>query len=278
LCHAKESFLRRNFNSSTLVRLLEAWSSAAGDPSRQDLAERLSGWVGVFDAVTLHAAHQSIGSAGQGRPEGAPATVKAASPATVAVTAAAALEAQLQQVRAVLTRAVTMTDAEPAPVMRGRLASMTAVAPAAEAAPVAEAPAEFAPYRKRYLDHQRNMELMIEPLREHARETLTKASPRLAQLAALDAVWEPMLAGREQRLLAGIPGLMHRRFEQLRKAQIPIQAPAPHDAAGRPRAPGGWLEGFGQDMRAIALAELDVRLQPVIGLTEAFSSEVRKYQ
>jgi len=250
--------LRRNFNSSTLVRLLDEWSAREADRPRQDLAERLSAWVGVFDAVTLHAAHQSIGTAVGARAPAAPV--------------AKALDAQLQQVRAVLTRAVSAPEPGPEPVSRGRLATMTATVAPADAVPAEEEPADFAPFRKRYLDHQRNMELMIEPLRAHARDTLTKASPRLARLATLDAVWEPMLAGREQRLLAGIPGLMQRRFERLRKTQAALEAPAQW------RQPGGWLDGFGHDMRAIALAELDVRLQPVMGLTEAFSSEVEKYQ
>ncbi|MDB5896008.1 MAG: hypothetical protein JWQ88_3539, partial [Rhodoferax sp.] len=249
------------------------WSGSESERPRQDLAERLSAWVGVFDAVTLHATHQSIGAAGSVRAPAPPASPSVpAVPSVPSVSLAKALDAQLQQVRAVLTRAMSAPDPGPEPVSRGRLATMTAAVVPAEAVAAVEEPADFAPYRKRYLDHQRNMELMIEPLREHARETLTKASPRLAQLATLDAVWEPMLAGREQRLLAGIPGLMQRRFERLRKTHATVEAPAQW------RQPGGWLDGFGQDMRAIALAELDVRLQPVMGLTEAFSSEVEKYQ
>ncbi|MDB5895961.1 MAG: hypothetical protein JWQ88_3492, partial [Rhodoferax sp.] len=92
--HAKESDLRRNFNSSTLVRLLDEWSGSESERPRQDLAERLSAWVGVFDAVTLHATHQSIGAAGSVR-----ASAPSPSPSVPSAPLAKALDAQLQQVR-----------------------------------------------------------------------------------------------------------------------------------------------------------------------------------
>jgi hypothetical protein len=43
------------------------------------------------------------------------------------------------------------------------------------------------------------MAARIEGLREQVRQTLTMASPRLAQLAALDAVLEQTLGAREQK-------------------------------------------------------------------------------
>ena len=43
------------------------------------------------------------------------------------------------------------------------------------------------------------------------------------------------------------------------------------------RRPGGGLDVFGKEMQEVLLAELEVRLQPVVGLIEAFSNEVKKH-
>jgi len=249
--------LRRNFSSSRLVRLLGDTASGELEAPGQDFAERLSQWVGVFDAVKLHAAHQSMPALAEEK----------MSPALAA--RALAVEAQFHQVRGVLVKAITANEADAAIGKRARN-------PRSEAdvalEPVPETEADFAPYRQRYLDQQRNMELMIGPLRAHVRETLSDSSPGLRQLASLDAVWEQMLEAREQRLLLTLPVLLKGRFERLRKAHQSQQEPALW------RQPGGWLDGFGKELQEILLAELDVRLEPVKGLMEAFSNKVKKYQ
>ena len=101
---------------------------------------------------------------------------------------------------------------------------------------------------------------MIAPLRDHVRQTLSRISPKLRQLAALDAVLEQLLAPRAQLLLPEVASLMERRFEHL----------AQSDAAG-------WPEAFAKDWRLALLAELDLRLEPVAGLIEALNKEL-KYQ
>ena len=53
-------FLRKDLSRSSLVRLLGEWAPVEAQASRQDIAQRLSQWLGVSDAITLHAAHQSI--------------------------------------------------------------------------------------------------------------------------------------------------------------------------------------------------------------------------
>jgi hypothetical protein len=42
--------------------------------------------------------------------------------------------------------------------------------------------------------------------------------------------------------------------------------------------PGGWLAGFRKELQDALLAELDVRLQPTVGLIEAFSNEATRYK
>lgn len=234
--------MRRNFSSSRLVRLLGEAAGIEVETPRQDFAERLSLWLDAFDAIQLQAAQQ-------------PARMPARPQASRADAARLrALEAEFHRMRQALVKAL---DANDAPRAAGKPAAPLAAAQASEATQ-----ADYGPFRQRYLDRQRQMELRIGPFRAHVRQTLAAASPGLRQLALLDAAFEETLGGREQRLLSSVPALLERRFEQLRQAQ-----PAAH-----------WLQAFGQEWHEVLLAEMQVRLQPVAGLIEAFSNEVKKYQ
>ncbi len=191
---------------------------ASADLPRQDMAERLGEWLNVADAIALHSLHQTLPSVAPWR-----AAVK---------TGAAEARAELQRLRATLSQAIT-TPPHP---------------------PVDASDTEFAPHHQRCLDQQRRMEMGIDALRGHLRQTLAASSPRLAQLAALDATLDQMLGGREQRLLAGLPAFLKARFEQLRQAH-----------------PDAWPSLFEQDFQQALLAELDLRLQPVVGMIEAMN-------
>ncbi len=186
---------------------------------RQDVGERLGEWLNVADAIALHAAHQSLPAIQTRRRSGPPVDAPAA-------------QAALQRLRATLSQAIA------APPIH----------------PVHAEDAEFAPHHQRYLDQQRRMEMAIDALRAHLRQTLAQASSRLAQLAALDAVLDQMLGGREQKLLAGVPAFLKTRFQQLRKAD-----------------PQGWPALFENDFQQTLRAELELRLEPVTGLVEALT-------
>jgi hypothetical protein len=252
--------LHRNFNRSGLVRLLSDWAPVESQASSQDFAERLSQWLDVSDAITLHAAHQSIQPVASVKRSGARARQTQA------------LEEEFHRVHTALVKAITASGAAPARMRRDRH-----MLPQPESA--AEPDDGFAPYQQRYLDLQRQMALRIEALRGHVRHTASLASPRLAQLAAMDAVLEHMLAAREQKGMATVPVVLERRFEQLRTAhQLEMDAKQQPDDPALWRQPGGWLHRFGKELEAALLAELDVRLQPVTGLMEALSNEGRKSQ
>ena len=216
---AKESFLRSNFNRSALVRQLAGWLPVPSDAPRQDMGERLGGWLNVDDAIALHSAHQAL-----------PAVTTARRPA--ARKSVADVQAELQRVRATLTQAIT-TPPQP---------------------PTDASDTEFAPHHQRHLDQQRRMEMSVDALRDHLRQVLAATSPRLAQLAALDATLDQMFGGREQKLLAGVPAFLKVRFEQLRLSH-----------------PDTWPPLFEHDVQQALLAELDLRLQPVVGMTEALA-------
>ena len=81
------------------------------------------------------------------------------------------------------------------------------------------------------------------------------------KLATLDAALDQMLSARASRLWLAGPQLMARRFEQLRQGGA---------------EPDTWLDDFGREMQQTQLAELEARLQPVLGLIETFSTEVKR--
>ena len=245
--------MRSNFSSSRLVRLLNTWAPADAEVSRQDFAERLGQWVGVSDAITLHAAQQSMQSTTLEKPR--PVSAAGIPP----------LQEEFQRVRTALVQAI----------MAGGAGGGSAKGVA-----TTDADARYAPHRKRYLDLQRHMEMRIAALRRQVRQALSTATPELAQLATLDAVLDRMLVDREQKLLSAVPVFLEQRFEHLRKNH----PPAPQDPSAGPQdpaasqAPGGWLDVFGAELQQLLLAELDDRLQPVMGLVEAFSNRDKQKQ
>ena len=54
--------MQYRINRSALVVLLEQWERDMPAPQRQDVAERLSQWLGAMDAVRLNAALHAIES------------------------------------------------------------------------------------------------------------------------------------------------------------------------------------------------------------------------
>jgi hypothetical protein len=227
--------LRSHFNRSALVRQLSHWQAAPVDAPRQDVAVRLGDWLNVADAITLHSANRSI-----------PGITTAASKLTNKTTD---LSAECAQVRATLAKAITTR-------------------PFGQAL---EAATDFPIYHQRYLDHQRRMEMSIEALRAHVRQTLSQTSAVLAQLAALDAMLAQMLGGREQKLLSSVPTFLKARFKDLQASHDPAAAPDPL------ASDNGWLATFEQDFQQALLAELDLRLQPVIGMIEALGQETHAH-
>lgn len=142
---------------------------------------------------------------------------------------AAALEGELQRVRSQLTQAIED-----------------------DRAVAAEDGHSFVPFRRRCFALQQAMDAAVGPLRTQLRAAVARQSATSAHLAALDAVLATALAPREQAQLALMPALLEKHFNRLRPAQ--------------PGTDTDWLARFRQDMRRLLLAELDLRLQPVLGL------------
>lgn len=117
-------------------------------------------------------------------------------------------------------------------------------------------------FRQRYVGLQQVMEGEVGLVRKRLRDRLAHGVPAMRQLAAVDAVMERALGARERALLAGLPDLLSARFEHLRAAQSAATVD------GAPTAPRGSTT-FRLDMKALLLAELGLRLQPVQALAAA---------
>ncbi len=123
------------------------------------------------------------------------------------------------------------------------------------------------------------MDVKLAALRAQMRQWLSRSTPALRQLAALDGVMEQMLGTREQRLWALLPGYLERRLaHRLQQHQQALQTSGQDDAPQRWRQPGGLLWTFEQDLQALLLAEMQVRLQPIVGLLEAAHNETTGQQ
>lgn len=221
--------------SSALVRQLAGWLPEGVSAPRQDVAERLGQWLNVNEAIALRTTQAAVAAAGA-------SAARRAKPPGDSQALHTALQQELQRVRAVLIQSITARDASHRPDPN-------------------ELDIEWALFHQRLNDQQRRMELSVEALRGHVRQALALSTPELAQLAALDAAMEPLLAGREQRLLNALPAFLKARFVALRQQAVDPSDTAPDDLR--------WLQTFANEFEQTLLAELDLRLQPVFGLIES---------
>jgi hypothetical protein len=130
--------------------------------------------------------------------------------------------------------------------------------------------AAYAPYRNFYVSRQNYLENTVHRLRSEMRRMTKGLSSEIAQLSFLDAGVETALLHRTRQLLDGIPDFMEKRFVLLLDAHWQ-ELPAKPMAVDLERwmKPGKWLWIFTQELRALLLGELELRLLPVLGLAES---------
>ncbi|MBT9491257.1 MAG: DUF3348 family protein [Paucibacter sp.] len=113
----------------------------------------------------------------------------------------------------------------------------------------------LAPYLQHFAQQQRVMESRTAAFRAHLRANLTRASDELARLAQLDEYIERAVASPQLRALNGLSVVLETRARK-------------HHAAD----PLRWRARLWSDLQRLLRAELDQKLQAVLGLIEALSS------
>lgn len=249
---------RTHSHSARLIRVLADLAVAEAPESRQTFADRLGLWLDFTDAIALFAVINNAAG-------GAPARVTPA-PSS----AGQALRDEFTRVRTGLEESIAIDGLTTPGKARVKL-------PRPDWHPSIKGAADFLPYQRYYLAHQRDMGAAITPLRSSARAALAALSPAHKQLAQVDGVMEQALGPRERNLLTSVPVALAKHFERLHQAHRAARSDAGEaDSPDQWLQPGGWLATFCKDMKTILLAELDLRLQPVAGLLEALGNEVTK--
>jgi len=226
-----------------------------GAPSPQDVAERLGHWLGAFDAIKLDGTLHSLRSR---------ITEMPAAGAAVDIDR---LERMVHSAQAELHDLID-TRLPPALPVRGPLVAMEDEGTAASG---------HAMHQQRYLELQQQLGVRLAQCRAQVRQGMSAGKPQWRQLAVLDASMEQMLGRHEQKLWAMLPACLERRFEHWRQSHSPQEhATDPEEGAAAWCQPGGWLHAYAQDQRALLLAEMEVRLQPILGLLEAVRNEHRE--
>lgn len=239
---------RAHIHSARLVRFLSENALLDAAPRTEDVGQRLGDWLDFRQAIALH---------GVLNPDH---TVQAATPSRTPALTPEALRQHVTRVRASLEQSV-LQGAPPG-------SGLTRIdMPPAELDEPLEPKTAFEPYRRFQAAHQRQMESVVRNLRAQVRSQLSQSTPALQQLAALDAAFEHILSEREAMLLGKVSRLLEKRFALSLKQHLKQHADETAATSDKPLA---WLMPIRQAIRTALLAELDARLQPTLGLVEAF--------
>lgn len=240
-------------HSSDLLRLLVAKGLADNTLAAGDVGMRLGGWLDVRQAIALQ------GIVGNAKVPQTPLRV------AVPRVDKRVLRARFEQVQQALKQSI-LTGAAPAPGMpRIDMPDTDLKAPI-------DPRTAFDTWRRYLTGQQRQMESVLRGLRQQLRSMLESAGEAHQLLAALDALFENVLLERESRLLAQISAVFEKRFTLALREHLVEQEQAAENDTPAPCSQNR-LQTVADDLRAALLAELDLRLQPVLGLIEALTPD-----
>ena len=245
-------------NGSRLIRLLSDLAVAEDEASPEHFAERLGRLIDLPGSIALASVHSKLST-----------TAKPGLGAGTGSSSESAME-EVLRARMAIMQSIVNSFAPDAGISWSSLPRVNAHTPAKEAA-------SYEHYQVFYVNQQKEIAFKVDKLKVSIRVAVSARSARLARLAALDATLDQTLSASAQQLFAEVPRLLGNRFQYLRQRhQQAIAAQQCEDDLLSWSAPGGWLEQFTGEMRWVLLAELEARLQPVLGLMEALDEEVEK--
>jgi hypothetical protein len=225
-----------------LVRLLRDLQVADAEVSHQHFAGRLARLIDLADSINIADAHGQL-------------RAMAFEPTTASN---AAIKQQFLRSRTAMMQAVIKGLDPQAGPARSKLPT-----PETPPSPL-DKTAAAEPYLKFYATQQGQIDANVQRLQKRVREAVAGLSPKLAQLCALDTALGDTLAVHSRKFFAVIPRLLQQYFEQQLQAE-----------------PEQWRR-FHQQLCAriqgLLLAEIEVRLEPVLGLIEATNEHSDKTQ
>ena len=249
---------RARLHSSELLGFLASQGFVDNAADTGDVGQRLGDWLDFRHAIALQAFLGEIDK-----------------PDAIAVQPTARVDAErlhlrFDQVRSALEQSIT-EGSSPAPGMP-RIEQ-----PSPELEHPIDPKTAFDAFRRYSAGHQRQMEKIIRSLRAQLRSMLDKGTAPQRQLAALDTIFDNVVLQREGRLLGQIPVAFEKRFAKALKQHLKqvLQATEADERAPRTTP---WLAPLLEDLRSALLAELDLRLQPVLGLMEALTQDTPPQQ
>ncbi|AZT84946.1 DUF3348 family protein [Marinobacter sp. NP-4(2019)] len=129
-----------------------------------------------------------------------------------------------------------------------------------------EDPVAFETYLNSWLTLQRKIAATTRQLRDKVRKDMKNQGQALARLAELDSVFDHTMAGYTSQCFSQISKVLEQRFQALMTSSG--QHREPDTQSGDP------LHRYCEEAQNLLIAELDVRLEPVLGLLEACYNEV----
>lgn len=250
-----------SLNGSRLIRFLTELSVSDVEVPHKQFTERLGRLINFSDSIALSEAHGAAFKA-EFVPDEVSTEISTDSSSGVGKEAA---KEEFLRVREALVQSIVQSFVPNA-------GSATVKLPI----PKADAPLEtlkaFEPYHRFYAAHQREIDFKVQNLQSVVRDIASGSSKELAQLAALDGALGDVLSTHTRKLFAVTPKLLGKRFDSLLQEQQLLGQQTDDPALWVKQ--GGLLDKFYKEMQGLLLAELDVRLQPVLGLVEALNQQV----
>ncbi|NRB37652.1 MAG: DUF3348 family protein [Pseudomonadales bacterium] len=245
--------------SSRLIRFLSDLGVAEAKISHKNFAEQLGQLIDLSDSFTLSDSLRGL--------KRLPFHSKIDNHGKAAY--AEAIKSDFLQQRSIIVEAIVKS------FMPGQ-GSLALLLPDAESAENISSGKTMDAYQRFYAMQQSEMEHRIIKLRGEVRESVAGYSSELSQLSALDTVLGDTLAVASRRLFTVIPKLLRQRFNFLLQEHQKTNTDNSDDEPQLWLQTGGWLANFHNEMQGLLLAELEVRLQPVLGLIEALEERTEK--
>lgn len=249
---------RHSPKSSRLLRYLDELEVLAGQPPEHQFGSRLGRLIDLSDSIALADTLRQVSRKQS-------AAFEVAEDKRGEGLKASFLEVRTSMVAFIARSFVVTTDAaEPAPPFNLPRPSEQIYSDDG-----------FKPYQRFYALHQSEMELHINRLLVATREQVVNVNPALARVVTLDAALFETLQGYCRKQLAQVSGLLAKRFYCLRDTALKSEAQdeSQADTDDYLLMSDSWLVPFYREMQNTLLAELDLRLQPLLGLIEACEYE-----